>query len=126
MPPYRAGYILMIGLLGISGCAGTSERAPMQPEIDLSPLDCGYKWFQSGYSPTLEIACDADRSHLIASQKKLASVHARDVAGTRCPQSCPPAELTDPGDPGDKFPDGVCNAGFVYFTTRLFFQCAHP
>ena len=116
---------MFVSLL-LGGCASTYEHGPLRPEVDLSPLGCGYKWFQSGYSPTLEMACDKDRSDLIDSQMALAREHAQEVAGARCPESCPPVELVDPGDPGDAFPDGVCNAGFVYFTTRLFFQCKRP
>lgn len=126
MPGVRAIHsdFLIAGILLLfSGCASIENRGPLRPSIDLSPLGCGYKWFQSGYSPTLEMACDLDRSELIDEQMALASEHARQVAATRCPDACSPVELVDPGDPGNAFPDGVCNDGFVYFTTRLFFQC---
>ena len=89
----------------------------------MTPLGCGYKWFQSGYSPTLDLPCDQDRQRLAGKQMELARAHAREIASARCPEACPPVELVDPGDPGDAFPEGVCNNGFVYFTSRLFFQC---
>ena len=113
-------------ILLLSGCAGVKERGPLRPDVDLSPLGCGYKWFQSGYSPSMEMACDLDRSHLAEEQTELAREHAREVARNRCPTACPPVELVDPGDPGDAFPEGLCTSGFVYFTTRLFFQCGAP
>lgn len=125
MPRNKSGHLITVAGLSLllGGCAGVGAPEPLRPQVDLSPLGCGYKWFQSGYGPTLEMACAADRSALIDEQMALAAEHAREVARTRCPAACPPLELVDPGDPGDAFPDGVCNSGFVYFTTRLFFQC---
>ncbi len=107
----------------LGGCSSFDAPKRPRPQVDLSPLGCGYKWFQSGYSPTLEMDCAKDRRALVNAQMALAAEHAREVARTRCPEACPPVDLVDPGDPGDAFPDGVCNSDFVYFTTRLFFQC---
>ncbi len=117
-------WLIAMFLLVSSGCTITADSGFRQPAVDLSPLDCGYKWFQSGYSPTLEMSCEADRSQIVDEQMALARQHAREVARARCPEVCPPEELVDPGDPGDAFPEGICNAGYVYFTSRLFFQCA--
>ena len=80
MPRCRADHLLMFVLLLFGGCASTYEHGPLRPEVDLSPLGCGYKWFQSGYSPTLEMACDQDRSDLIDSQMALAREHAQEPA----------------------------------------------
>ena len=107
----------------LTGCSSSGAPGPQRPELDMTPLGCGYKWVQSGYSETLEMPCEEDREHLAEAQMALAAEHAREVANARCPVECPPVELVDPGDPGDAFPDGVCNNGFVYFTRRLFFQC---
>ena len=123
-PPLSVCHVA--ALLLLCGCAGVKEREALQPDIDLSPLGCGYKWFQSGYSPSIEMACDLNRQHLAETQMELAREHAREVARTRCPADCAPVELIDPGDPGDAFPEGLCTSGFVYFTARLFFQCGQP
>ena len=116
----------LITLLSMAGCSSSQPAGPARPEIDMTPLGCGYKWFQSGYSPTLQMPCAQSRELIAEAQMALASAHAREIAEARCPAGCPPVELVDPGDPGDAFPDGVCSNDFVYFTTRLFFQCQSP
>lgn len=107
----------------LTGCAGTKDLKNFRPEVDLSPVGCGYKWFQSGYSPTVHSSCDADRSTIREAQIALARSHAWEVAENRCPDSCPPRELADSVEAEDRYPDGVCRDGYTYFTTRVFFQC---
>lgn len=120
----KALKVVCLGLVCLSGCSGTNELQINRPEVDMSPVGCGYKWFQSGYSPTLERPCDQDRSDLQESQRVLALDHAWEVAETRCPTACPPIELQDSIEVEDQFPEGVCRNGYVYFTVRVFFQCA--
>ncbi len=112
-----------LALVLIAGCSNTQPVGPLRPDMDMTPLGCGYKWFQSGYSPTLQMPCAQDRGPIAQAQMDLAGAHAREIANARCPAACPPVELVDPGGSGDAFPEGVCNNDFVYFTTRLFFQC---
>ena len=113
--------ILLTGVL-VTGCA-VFDNPPLRPELDLSPVDCRYKWIQSGYSPDLAKGCDAPREHLREEQTLLAEKNAWDIAGQRCPVSCPPRELQDPSQWRNPTPDGVCRDGVVYFHTRVFFQC---
>ena len=115
-------YILAI-LIGLSGCAGTQELRDLRPAVDLSPVGCGHKWFQSGYSPTIQSACSLDRSSIRSAHRGLALDHAWEVARTKCPDVCPPVELSDSVEAVKRFPDGVCRDGLVYFTERIFVQC---
>ena len=114
---------LLLIILLFNGCSGTPRVPDLRPKVDLSPVGCGYKWFQSGYGPTLEMPCDEDRSPLRSEQIALAIDHAWETARTRCPQDCPPRELEDSVPAEDRFPNGVCSNGYAYFTTRVFFQC---
>ena len=107
----------------LTACA---SRAPPtnRPAVDLTELGCGYKWFQTGYSEYLNIACERDRTSIREAQTQLARAHAWDVARLRCPTECPPTELADTVEFDDNFPDGVCRGDKVYFLTRVFFACA--
>lgn len=120
----RALEIMSLSLACLSGCAGTNEPPINRPQVDLTPVGCGYKWFHSGYSPTLERLCEMDRSDLVDAQRSLARDHAWDTARIRCPEACPPVELKDSIETDDQFPAGVCRNDIVYFTVRVFFQCA--
>lgn len=110
-------------VLLVAGCKGMSPLPNLRPEVDLSLVDCGYKWFQSGYGPTLALPCEQDRSALRGEQRALAREHAWETARTRCPESCPPIEIEDSIEVEERFVDGVCRNGFAYFSTRVFFQC---
>lgn len=93
--------------------------------IDMRPLDCGYKWFQTGRSPALTRSCDLPRGEdLKAQQTQLAVGHAWSIAKERCPLECPPMELNDPSEWEEPFPNGACRDNHVYYTARVFFQCA--
>jgi hypothetical protein len=116
------GRILAI-VVCLSGCAGTTRIEDMRPQVDLSPVGCGYKWFQSGYSPTVEIPCDRDRAPMREEQTALARADAWEIAEERCPDACGPIELRDTVASEDRFPNGVCRNGYAYFSTRVFFQC---
>ncbi len=97
----------------------------LQPEIDMSPVGCNYKWFQTGYSSQLPVVCSEERGadfHLM--QTELAGQAAWDIAEQRCPASCPPRELKDPSVWTEPNPDGVCRQNLVYYTKRVFFGCA--
>lgn len=92
--------------------------------IDMRPLDCGYKWFQTGTSPTIRQSCDLPRGEdLLTQQTRLAVEHAWSMARERCPSECPPIELNDPSEWDEPFPNGVCRENQVYYTARVFFQC---
>ena len=112
----------MLLVLGLTGCS-SNEPEPNRPSVDHTPVGCGYKWFQTGYSPYLVMDCAADRSALRAAQTELAVTHAWEVAKARCPGACPPRELTDTVDTPPNAPDGVCRGGRIYFTARVFLQC---
>lgn len=114
--------ILLLVVLALGGCA-KSELRSLKAEIDMSPVDCGYKWFQSGYSPDIYIECELNRDHLQPEQTALAIDHAWSIANTRCPIKCPPRELKDTVEWENPSPDGVCRDGVIYFYSRLFFQC---
>ena len=75
--------ILLTGVL-LTGCA-VFDNPPLKGELDLSPVGCRYKWFQSGYSPDLAKSCDAPREHQREEQTLLAQINAWDIAGQRCP-----------------------------------------
>ena len=109
-------------LIGLAGCAA-QDRQPFLPQPDLSPLGCGYKWFQTGYSPVRRVPCDADRSALHTGETALAEAHAWEVPRTRCPEACPPVPLQDTAATAPAFPEGRCYDGYVYYTFRIFAQC---
>lgn len=115
---------VMLVLL-LAGCASSNDLRDLRPDVDLSPVGCGYKWFQSGYSPTIQIPCDQDRRPLKTEYQALARAHAWEVAQKRCPGACAPTELQDSVETDDRNPDGVCRGGYAYFSTRVFFQCGH-
>lgn len=107
---------------------GCSNRQPAfnQPVIDMSPVDCGYKWFQTGRSPPLARDCSLTRGNeLRADQEALAVSHAWEIAAGRCPAACPPKELRDTSVWEEPYPDGFCADDLVYYTARVFFQCGH-
>jgi hypothetical protein len=110
----------------VAACAGPDPVVPLRPVIDLAPVGCGYKWFQSGYGPTLRIPCEQDRAPFKQAQTALARDHAWEIARTRCPAACGPVELQDTSGSIDRFPDGVCRDGYAYFSTRIFFRCGEP
>lgn len=110
-------------LIGLAGCAGTQELQDLRPNIDLSPVGCGHKWFQSGYSPTIQSACGASLSSRRDAQLNLALKHAWEVAHAKCPDACPPVALVDSVEAVDRHPDGVCRNDQVYFVQRIFVQC---
>jgi len=114
---------LLAVLVLLAGCAASDELRDLRPTVDLSPVGCGYKWFQSGYSPTIQIPCEQDRSTLRQEYKDTARADAWDVAQKRCPSSCAPTELQDTVQTEDRDPNGVCRGGYAYFSTRVFFQC---
>ena len=95
--------------------------------VDMRPLDCGYKWFQTGRSPALQRSCELARGEgLKAQQTQLAVAHAWSIAKERCPSACPPIELNDPSEWEEPYPNGMCRENQVYYTARVFFQCAYP
>jgi hypothetical protein len=114
---------IIAAILCLAGCASTTETPELRPRVDLSPVGCGYKWFQSGYGPTISISCDQDRSPLRDTHRALARTHAWEIARKRCPDACRPITLKDSIDQEDRFPDGVCRSGYAYFSVRVFFQC---
>ena len=116
----RLGLLLLL----ITGCA-TREPPTNRVAVDVSPVGCGYRWFQSGYSPYLEIDCTADRDHLREAQILEATDHAWAVARERCPAACPPQRLEDTVEWQHPAPEGVCRDGVAYYFTRVFFHCAH-
>jgi len=108
----------------VAGCESRGLEL-LQPEIDMSPVGCNYKWFQTGYSPQLPVDCAQERSADFGlTQIDLASRAAWDVAEHRCPASCPPRELKDTSVWTEPYPDGVCRQNLVYYTKRVFFGCS--
>lgn len=106
--------------------AGCADRQPAlnKTEINLGPVDCGYKWFQTGRSPDLAIDCALPRGEEVrSSQTVFAIAHAWELARDRCPASCPPRALKDTSVWEEPNPDGVCESGYVSYTAREFFQC---
>ena len=114
---------LPVLLLALCGCA-SRELAKYNPKIDLTPLGCGYKWFQTGYSPTREYDCDMNRDAIRETELKLANENAWEVAHQRCPAECKPVELKDSVQWQNPHLDGVCRSGVVYFNMRIFLSCA--
>ena len=114
---------LLLVVFIASGCATQNLSVP-RPQVDLSPVGCGYKWFQSGHSPDRLIDCSVDRSELHAQEKQLAVADAWRIARNRCPSACPPIELPDAVPAPDRPPEGRCQQDVVYYVTRVFFQCS--
>lgn len=114
---------LLIAAFVAGGCATQNLSAP-RPQVDLSPVGCGYKWFQSGYSADRLMDCSADRSEMHVREKQRAVEDAWRVARDRCPSVCPPIELQDSVPSADRLPEGRCQQGVVYYVSRVFFQCA--
>ena len=113
---------LLVCVLG-PGCQ-TRESSFEIPSIDTSPVDCGYKWFQSATSPKLQRSCALPRDETLkASQEDFAIQRAWEIAGQRCPEACPPRELRDTSGSEDPFPDGRCRDDRVHYTVHVFFQC---
>jgi len=109
-------------LLMLGGCT-QREFVVGAPHIDTSPVGCGYKWFQAGYSPTRSVDCEANRDFIRELDLQLAKENAWEVARERCPSACKPRELSDTVPIENRFPDGVCRNSNLYFTTRIFFVC---
>ena len=112
-------------LVVLAGCTA-APRPPFLPQPELGPLGCGYKWFQTGYSPVHRLACDADRGELNATEPALAEAHAWEIARTRCPDACPPVPLEDTAPAPPAAAGGRCHDGYVYYTFRIFAQCQRP
>jgi hypothetical protein len=110
-------------ILVSSGCA-TKSFQENRPQLNMSPVGCGYKWFQSGYSPDRLLDCSEDRSELHAPEKQLAVADAWRIAISRCPNACPPIELSDSAAAEERWPEGRCDHGVVYYVSRVFFQCS--
>jgi hypothetical protein len=110
-------------MLAVAGCSHNSALDALRPRLDMDPVGCGYKWFQAGYSPAIRIPCEADRSHLRATNISLAREHAWHIAGQRCPDTCEPTELQDSVEWKNPMPNGACRNGYAYFSTRVFFRC---
>ena len=117
---------LVIGLVVMAclvGCATPQQIKTNRPTVDLSVLECGYRWFQTGYSQYYNLACDADRTFLKSRLTQAANAHAWEVAQKRCPARCPPVQLQETTPWKNPQADGVCREDNVYFLTRVFFQC---
>ena len=112
---------LSVALL-LAGCASL-EPPTNRPQVDLSRLECGYQWFQTGYSEYVPIACGTQSGHLAADLLTDATAHAWEVAILRCGQACPPVELKDKVEWDNPHKDGVCRDSRIYFLTRVFFRC---
>lgn len=117
----------MMRVLGVvallAGCTPTEGVRGLRPQVDLSPVGCGYKWFQSGYGPTVQIPCNQDRAPLSEEHKALAREHAWEIAERRCPDACASVEIDDSVAVEDRTPNGVCRGGYAYFSARVIFQC---
>lgn len=115
----------LIFVFAVAGCAQRSLESA-RPNIDLSPLDCGYKWFQTGYSSDVLIEnCAMDRSVFRDSLSQKAVAHAWEVGALRCPMECPPQELKDTVEWDNPLPDGSCKEGRLYYLARVFLQCTN-
>ena len=114
--------VLLMFTLSLIGCAAKTTGY-LKPEIDMSPVGCGYKWFQSGYSPERRLDCRVDREWIHASEKSLAIEDAWRIARARCPEACPPEELEDSVATEDRLPEGRCQDDKVYYVSRVFFRC---
>jgi hypothetical protein len=114
--------LLFFVMVFLGGCA--AQQTPVhRANIDTTPLGCGYKWFQAGYSDAQEFDCKLSRSSIRRHELLLANENAWDVALARCPQECKPVEIQDSVETVDRFPDGICRNGVLYFSTRVFFSC---
>jgi len=113
---------VLLLLLFVGGCM-TREFTLDGPHVDTTPLGCGYKWFQAGYSPTQEFTCELSRESIKKHEMALATKNAWEVARTRCPKSCKPTELKDSVISEERFPEGICRNGTLYFSTRVYFLC---
>jgi hypothetical protein len=113
-------FFLIVIIFG--GCAVKPNLA-YQAKMDMTPLGCGYKWFQAGYSEAQEFDCNLSRISIRENELQLANENAWDVARARCPQECKPVEIQDSVETVERFPDGVCRNNVLYFSTRVFFSC---
>lgn len=104
-----------------AGCHTSSDPRLLRPSVDLSPLSCGYKWFQSGHAM---LSCDeyqvAKRERLV----ELARADAWEIANQRCPVACPPVELKDTAETDGPASQAGCRGGIAYYPSRVFFQCS--
>ena len=115
-------YLFVAIIILLSACSTKSTF--LAPQLDLSSLECGYKWFQSGYSKTLAVEdCTSNRTALRQTLEPEAKRAAWDAAKARCPVDCPPVQLPDTVEWDNPEPNGACRNGFVYFLDRVFFQC---
>ena len=114
--------VVLIVWVVLTGCVTKNNFAPT-PHIDTTPLGCGYNWFQAGYSPTREFDCKQKRNAIRESELLLANESAWTVARARCPVNCQPREIQDSIESVDRFPQGVCRNGVLYFSTRIYFSC---
>ena len=115
--------IFLSAMLSLSACASKNFDAPTA-QIDLSPVECGYKWFQSGVSPGVQQNCDVPRTEQFkVAQQALAKENAWQIARERCPSACPPRELNDPTKGEERNPDGSCRDSRLYYGAQVFFQC---
>ena len=112
-----------LALSFLMSCAAPAQMTN-RPNVNLSPLDCGYRWFQTGYSEYISMSCQDDRAPLKETQTRMAEDHAAQVALKRCPSECPPVEVQEPVLWDNPQADGVCREGRVYFLTRKFYQCS--
>ena len=112
------GFLVLLAMT--AGCQSGDDFNRLRPAVDLSPLGCGYKWFQSGHAMLTCAEYQAtERDRLV----ELARADAWQIAKTRCPDTCPPIELEDPvADDGPSSQAG-CRGGIAYFPSRVFFQC---
>jgi len=115
-------FVLGLLLIMMSGCE-SQNLPPVRAAVDLHPVGCGYKWFQSGYSEYVPWPCSEDRSTLKASLLASAESRAWEIARQRCPAACPPQERKDTVVWEHPSEDGVCREDYVYFFNRIFFQC---
>ena len=117
--------VRLLPLAALLSACSTPSIDPQNISIDMRPVGCNYKWFQGGISPPLNQSCDLPRGEdLKKEQIKLATANAWEIARVRCPAACPPIELNDPTEWEAPFPDGSCRENRVYYTARVFFQCA--
>ena len=118
-------FISLLSFVALVSACSTQSIEPQNISIDMRPVGCDYKWFQGGISPPLSQSCDLPRGEILKTeQTKLATANAWEIARTRCPAACPPIELNDPTVWEEPFPNGSCRENRVYYTARVFFQCA--
>ncbi len=114
-------------LLCLATACQNQTFKPPAPQIDTSPVDCGYKWFQTGRSPYTAVTCEVPRGEdMKTTMVTLATEQAWSIARQRCPEVCPPRTLQDTSEWQDNYPDGVCRKGQVFYHARVFFQCYRP